>query len=429
MMSVTTRRPARQGRTSDGRVSVRQTPPSIAGTAASSALQAAAASLVAVMVPVVLAWLFAPGPQTDWSQAARVGGSLWLLIQHGGIAVPGGHVGLVPLGAAVIPFVSCWFAGRRLARVLDPRADLIASGRSRAVPRLPPLRAVFALISCYAFIAGIVSLIASMSGLRPISAQAIVGAGIVCGAGAPAGVVAHRWGGPVRGISTLVRRLLPGWLRRWIRPMVAALAVQAAAGALLIALMLVLEGDRVLDVHRALRPGAVGGAVLVLAQLALLPNFVIWAMAALVGPGFAVGSGTHVGLRSVELGPLPSLPVFGALPPQGEPPLWVFALSIVPVLAGVVAGAVLLRRSHRWRWWRVALDAAGSGLLTGTALGLLSWWSSGPAGPGPMAHLGPSWWPVGRSCAVEVAAGAVAYVLLQRGMPRLIRAYTRRGRR
>jgi len=434
-MSVTTRRPARLGRTSRergflrGNGPARRTPPSIAGAAASSAVQAAAASLVAVMVPVVLAWLFAPGPQTDWSQAARVGGAVWLLIQHGGIAVPGGHVGLVPLGATVVPLVSCWFAGRRLARVLDPRTDPTAPGRGRGVPRLPPLRALFALVSCYALIAGLVSLVASMSGVRPVSAQAIVGAALVCGTAAPAGAVAHRWGGPVRGISTLVRRALPSWFRRWIRPMVAALAVQAAAGALLVASMLVAEGDRVMEVHRALRPGAVGGGVLVVAQLALLPNLVIWAMAALAGPGFAVGTGTHVGLRAVELGPLPSLPVLGALPPQGEPPLWTCALAAVPVLAGVAAGSVLLRRSHRWRWWRVALDALGSGALTGAVLALLARCASGPAGPGRMAQLGPQWWPVGASFALEVGLGALGYVLLRRGAPRLVKAYARQGRR
>jgi hypothetical protein len=58
--------------------------------------------------------------------------------QHGGLAVDGGHVGLVPLGLTIAPLAACWLGGRRLSRMLDPRAEAIAAGATRAAPAWPP---------------------------------------------------------------------------------------------------------------------------------------------------------------------------------------------------------------------------------------------------------------------------------------------------
>ena len=113
--------------------------PAPTAAAVAAAAQAAGASLVAVLAPVVLAWVVDSGGHGTWVQAVRLALALWLLAQHGGLVVDGGHVGLVPLGLSLFPLAACWFGGRRLARVLDPRAEAIAaSSRCRTSSRVLP---------------------------------------------------------------------------------------------------------------------------------------------------------------------------------------------------------------------------------------------------------------------------------------------------
>ncbi len=118
-----------------------------------------------------------------------------------------------------------------------------------------------------------------------------------------------------------------------------------------------------LALHEALGPGVAGGAVLTLAQALLVPNLVVWTSAALVGPGFAVGS-TSVNLASSTLGPLPAVPVLGALPAAGPLPPAALALFAAPFAAGIVAG-LLLSHGRPRSGWVAALDVAGTGLVAG----------------------------------------------------------------
>ena len=54
--------------------------------------------------------------------------------------------------------------------------------------------------------------------------------------------------------------------------------------------------------------------MLAVAELAYLPNLVVWALAWLTGAGFAVGAGTHFAPDDVVGGALPAVPMLGALP-------------------------------------------------------------------------------------------------------------------
>src|SRR4051812_49841552 len=112
--------------------------PAPAPAAAAAACQAAAASLVAVLAPVVLAWVVDSDGKGTWLQAVRLSLGVWLLAQHGGLAVAGGHVGLVPLGLTIAPLAACWMGGGRLSRMLDPRAEAIAAGGPPAGPSRAP---------------------------------------------------------------------------------------------------------------------------------------------------------------------------------------------------------------------------------------------------------------------------------------------------
>src|SRR3954453_17251000 len=88
--------------------------PAPAPAAAAAACQAAAASLVAVLAPVVLGWVVDSDGKGTWLQAVRLSLALWLLAQHGGLAVDGGHVGLVPLGLYLQPVAPVLPAGAGL---------------------------------------------------------------------------------------------------------------------------------------------------------------------------------------------------------------------------------------------------------------------------------------------------------------------------
>jgi len=398
--------------------------PSPAAAAVSAAAQAVAASLVAVLAPVVLAWVVDSDGHGTWLQAVRLSLTLWLLAQHGGLAVAGGHVGLVPLGLSLAPAAACWLGGRRLARMLDPRAEAIAAGATRTAPSWPPAGALAAFAATYCLAVAAAVLIADMPGAQPIGLQAVLGGALVSSVAGTLGAAAYRHRGAVAGLLGLVRAL-PAPVVRWAGPATAAVAAQLAASAVVLAAVLALGHARVIALHEALGPGVAGGAVLTLAQALLVPNLVVWTSAALVGPGFAVGP-TSVNLASSTLGPLPAVPVLGALPAAGPLPPAALALFAVPFAAGVVAGLLL---SHRRppSGWVAALDVVGAGLAAGAAMTALCWLSGGPAGPGMLAVTGPQPLLTGAAFAAEVAAGA-ALVVAGRWSWRSLRGGSRVGR-
>jgi hypothetical protein len=389
--------------------------PAPAPAGAAAACQAAGASLLAVLAPVVLAWVVDSDGKGTWLQAVRLSLAVWLLAQHGGLTVDGGHVGIVPLGLTLAPLAACWLGGRRMSRALDPHAEAIAAGASRAAPAWPPAVALASFAGTYCLVVAAAVLVAGMPGAHPIGLQAVMGAAVVSSVCGTLGAAAYRHGGFTGGLLRAVRTL-PFPVVGWAGPALAAVAAQVAAAAVVVAGLLVLGRAHVLELHRALDPGAAGGVVLTLGQVLLLPNLVLWAAAGLTGTAVAVGSGTSVTLASSSLGPLPALPVLGALPAPGPQPRPALALLAVPVLAGVLAGILLVRtkraaRPSRWTGWhRVLADIAGVGTLAAVMMGALAWLSGGPAGPGLLAVTGPQPVLAGLAFGGEVAVG-VALVL------------------
>lgn len=75
------------------------------------------------------------------------------------------------------------------------------------------------------------------------------------------------------------------------------------------------------------------GALIWLAQLLYLPTVQTWALAWILGPGFQQGTGTIRSLTQVKTGPIPAVPILGALPNQ-TPGYWV--LVLIGVLSLVI---------------------------------------------------------------------------------------------
>jgi len=187
-----------------------------------------------------------------------------------------------------------------------------------------------------------------------------------------------------------------------------ATALLLAASAVLLALTLAVRYGQVIALYEGLQAGALGGAVLTLAQFAFLPNAVAWAAAWLVGPGFAVGAGSSVSPLGTQLGPIPGIPLLGALP-EGELALGFVGLA-VPLVAGFVA-ALLVRVSFPPDAGRRFAAVVATGLVAGAELGLLAWWSGGALGPGRLQDVGAQPWLTGAAFALEVAVGAAAAAL------------------
>lgn len=392
-------------------------PPSPLGSACLGAVRAMGTGLLPVLVPVVLAWVMGAGGTATWSQALRFAVGVWLLGHHAGVVVSGGHVGLVPLGMVLAPALACFVAGRRLARTLDARADRIAAGATRAAPAALSWRVLVVFAGVYCVLAVLASMAAGMPGLRPVSGQALVGAALVSLCCGGLGAAAYRHSGARAGLLAIAGHV-PAVAGPALRAALGALSCWVCGGAVLVAAMIVTHFSGVTSLYRALDAGVVGGVVLTLAQLVLLPNLVLWGCAVTAGPGIVLGTGATVTVGASQLGPLPAVPLLAALPAPGRLPAAAAALLLLPLLAGAVAGVLVLRRPAPTLVARL-VDVVGAGSGCAVAAGVLAWLSGGPAGPGRLADVGPDPLSTGIAFGIEVVAGGGAVVLVAGLLPGL----------
>ncbi|MBT2501862.1 DUF6350 family protein [Curtobacterium sp. ISL-83] len=369
------------------------------------------------LVPLTLLWGFEYGLQIDWDVFWKATGSVWL-VGHGvdvsfllgpalakssgvsGAAAPV-HVTLAALGFAL---VTAWLgarAGRRFAETEHRTTGLLVG------------TAVVALLGLA------VALSATSAVTSPTLWQAIVLPALWFGIPALAAseVCRHRRGqadGPVaERVLALTGRIPAVWrdiAAFGLRAGTAASAMVVAVAGVLVTLLLFSSFAEVITLYERSHAGVVGGIALTVGQLAFLPDFVGWATSWIIGPGFAIGTGSSVSPVATVLGPIPALPVFGALPSAGHAfgLVWV----LVPVLAGFAAGGLLRPRLvralgtadsalHR------ALGGVATGLVGGVLMGFVAWVSSGSFGPGRLADVGPHALAVGGFAALEIGVPAI----------------------
>ena len=344
---------------------------------------AAAAGLLAVAVPVLLAWAADPRSAAGVGDALRTVVQGWLLAHATALHLPSGTVDLVPLGLLVLPALLL----RRAARHVAARARLTSL---REAARLTSGIAV-----PYALVAGVLAGLARTAEARPATGQALLGAGLLAWLSAGSGVLHGA------GLRPALRAALPERLVRCAAAATAGLAALLGAGALLVGTALAWHLGSAADLAATTGPGVVGGLALLLLGVALVPSAAVWGACWLVGPGFAVGAGTTVQPLDTVLGAVPAVPLLAALP-ASSPPGAVAALALaVPVLAGLLAGRVVRRRGGG------VVDALLTGPLAAALLAVLCVVSAGPLGDGRLTDVGPSWWRVGLVALVQLTAGAV----------------------
>jgi hypothetical protein len=393
--------------------------------AALEALLVVAIGVAIPLVPLTILWAFQYGLQIDWLVFWRAAVDLWLLgsgvdvtmtlnpvLATGlGFAKAGTPfiLTIAPLGFALLTVLLGVRAGRRIGET-----PFRAVGVATAV-------ATFAVLSLGVTLSALFAAARASIWQGMLLPTLVFAVGIVIGSALGRGR-SEATGAP----GDLIRRLTAV-----LRPEQRAIALTAARGgaatasvivaASAIAVVALFLGNyaSIVALYEAVHAGVLGGITLTIGQIAFLPNLVIWAASWFVGPGFAIGTGSSVSPLGTTLGPIPAVPILGALPPAGALG-WGFLGLLVPVLAGFVIALVV-----RPRLVRDLGPAAGTrsfivtGLLIGAVggilLGLLAWASAGSAGPGRLVDVGPSPWLVGLFGAIEI--GIAAAIGLIAGRP------------
>jgi Family of unknown function (DUF6350) len=357
-------------------------------TGAVAAGAAAAAGLAVLTMLVLVGWIAAPHAGLGLTSVLRTAALLWLIGHHVGFALHGtGRIGMLPLGLVLLPGALLWRAGRWVVR---------AGG----VVRLRHVGyAALTMAVPYALLAGVLAMAS-----RSAQTASSVPQAVVCGF--LLALVAGGLGG-ARALAPWAQltRLLPDRPRSVIIGIVGALAVLAACGAVLAGASLAVHIDEYATLSRSLEPGAIGSLLLLVTQIAYVPNAIIWAIAFTLGPGFAFGTGTMVAPTGAALGHLPAFPLLAALPQgmrSGTPPWLTVVVLALPYVAGCVAGLLLVRAAPTPALEVAPLWGLACGAATGGVLGVLAAFSGGPLGDGRLAAVGPSGWQVGAVAALEI---------------------------
>ncbi len=391
--------------------------------AAFEAILVVAIGVAIPLVPLTLLWGIQYGLAIDWAVFWRVSVDTWLLGHGVDITMTldpatAAQLGL-PTAGAPFTLTIALLGFALLTVLLGVRAGRrVAETRYRILGELVSLT-TFALASLA------VTFTALHADARPSLVQGTLLPTLVFAVGMAIGVRRTRNLQDDRGSS------IRDWINDWpaavrdvvttaLRGGAAAAATVFTLAAVLTAAAIVVSYARIIALYESLHTEVLGGVTITLAQLALLPNLVIYTASWLVGPGFALGTGSAVSPLATQLGPIPAIPVLGALPPEALS--FGFVGLLVPVVAGFLVGAILGPGARRKLGAReLALAAVGIGLVGGVILGLLAWASAGAAGPGRLQDVGPNPLAVGGWAALEIGLAALAglFASLKRSTARL----------
>jgi Family of unknown function (DUF6350) len=360
-------------------------------TGATAACMVTLTGLV-ILTPLVLAgWIAAPHAGLGLPGVLRTATGLWLAAHHVGFALRGaGRIGMLPLGLALLPGALLWRAGGWVVR-------------TGQVSRLRHVGyAALTLASPYAALSGALALASRSPLVAPSPLQAVVAGFLIalCAGGLGGARALAPWGRLAALLSPRPRSLVLGTA--------GALAVLGAGGAALAGASLGAHLSEFKALNDALGPGLVGTILLLIAELAYVPNAVGWAVCFSLGPGFAFGSGTVVAPTGSALGLLPAFPMLAALPAgAGSVPAWAsVGVLMLPYLAGAFGGVLLVRAAPAPAVEVAPLWGFACGAASGCVTGVVAAFSGGPLGSGRLVAVGPSGWQAAVVATLEVGVAA-----------------------
>lgn len=341
-------------------------------SAALAAGTAAGATLVTCMAVAVIGWFLADaGAHGQTTDALRVGADAWLIGHGSTIVLSGVPLAMVPLGLTWLFLLVAYRAGRwagRTSQALDADRTLALAAT------------IFAGI--YVIIGVLTAVLASQDAATPSLGRTLFGTLLVSGVGGGLGLASGT--GRLAGWWDLV----PGWVRSVLLGAGQAALMLIAVAALLVTGSLLLHLNEAATVVSELHLGVGDALMYAVVTAAVAPNAVLFGVAYLVGPGFAVGTATVVSPTAVTLGPVPAFPLLAALPQDGPTPVWLLGVLAVPV---VVAGLAAWRAQRRYgvlAYDSAALRGFGTGFGAAVLVSLLVGLAGGPMGTGRLADIG-----------------------------------------
>jgi hypothetical protein len=344
----------------------------------------AAGSVLLVCLAIGVAGWFVSdaGTHGEPRDGLQVGALGWLMAHGSGISVDGVAVTVVPL---LLTLVCAWATWRVALRVGDsisghgPDADAIADGeRDWTVPLALGL---FTL--GYAVVALVTLALAATSQTAPSTGRTLLwSVALTVLVGGPALAVGS-------GRAAIWATFVPVSVRAALASCLSVIRLHLLVAAVTLAAALAADLSTAVNVLSQLRLDAGEATLFVLASVLLVPNAVLFSGSYLVGPGFAVGTGTIVSPTVVAFGPLPMFPLLAALPDGGTTSAWTPYLMALPPLVAGVATARAQRRYPTLRWEEGALRGCSAGVFAGLVTGLLAALAGGAVGPGRMQLVEP----------------------------------------
>ena len=379
------------------------------------ALFVAILGLAIVLLPVGIVWAFENDASVNFAATFRTVVDIWLLA-HGvsihigtgqllGTAVPAFAVTLIPLGLTLVILAAAFRVGRRYAGAATLWPVWVGAGGT------------YAVISWLLASAAVTKNIYPISWMTTVLPTALFTAALALGSltgkhfnhEAPERqALGEWWVQRKRKLNWVVRAL---WQPAWRAGSIAVMLLLAFS-AVTVSVLLVLNWIGVTRLYEVLQVTVLGGFLVTLAQVALLPNVIVFAASWFTGAGFAVGAGGNSSPFGTALGPLPSVPVFGAIP-NGTMSFALAALA-VPFLCAVVATLAVRRSADEIRFeFASAFSAALSlGLAIAAVatieLTALAFIASGSIGPARLQVVGVNPLVLAGFAFVEFALAAIA---------------------
>lgn len=343
-------------------------------------------SVALVLLPVaflsLIAWATAGSITGNTSDPIRAALWVWLGIHRVpfDLSIPPagaeGYLSYLPLGALLLPFLAIRSSFNRIIDRLDRDTSLINVARVH-----------FTIIYC--LFAEILIFVSKSDAIRPVWYFAIA----------------------VLIPSVYLTTLTVGKKVTLTQPVnlgTRIIALLLGISSIFLAISLFINLPTVQDLTTVLRPGIVGGVLLLLINILYLPNAAVASMAYLSGTGFGVGANTLVSPLEHSVSQIPALPLLGALPGT-EHPRFLFSIFFF-----VMAGALLAS-------WTIALKTKvlwQSYFVSIVSVLVLTYFSSGSLLTQEMSSVGPSLWKFPLSVALEMGIGiALAIFLPQISLP------------
>ncbi len=331
----------------------------------------------------VVGWLAADAETVAGSlgQALLVGTQLWVYANGAGLAAAGLHLTLVPWGTvALFAFLlarSTGFAAVRTLRV----GDATSPASTPSAEREPASHTAFgiALLAMFGYVAPI-AVVALLFGAPAVSPQMLIVFVVL--------LASALWGS-CRALEVDPTESWPRWLRPVPTAVLGTQLILVTTGAAVVVAGLLLQLDRVTKLTDALGAGTAGNVALLFGQLAFAPNLLVWGAAYALGAGFGLGDGSVVAPAATQVGLLPGIPIFGAVPSSGPGGAYQIVWLAAGVIAGLLAAWLVVRRRPAARFDETALVGGLSGVVGALVFSGVAWACSGDLGLGRLSDLGP----------------------------------------